>query len=123
MDTLLANSERVMAICAVADTIKPSSAQAVADLKSLGVTPVMLTGDNIATARTVGSLAGIKSLTTAELCRFHTFRKSPATYAATRNFTFQSRCRCWGTTWLPGRMALKCGKVLISSNFAHFACE
>lgn len=57
--TLLANSERVMAICAVADTIKPSSAQAVADLKSLGVTPVMLTGDNIATARTVGSLAGI----------------------------------------------------------------
>jgi Cd2+/Zn2+-exporting ATPase len=57
--TLLANSERVMAICAVADTIKPSSAQAVADLKSLGVTPVMLTGDNIATARTVGSQAGI----------------------------------------------------------------
>ena len=57
--TLLANSKRVMAICAVADTIKPSSAQAVADLKSLGVTPVMLTGDNIATARTVGSQAGI----------------------------------------------------------------
>jgi len=57
--TLLANSERVMAICAVADTIKPSSAQAVADLKSLGVTPVMLTGDNIATARTVGFQAGI----------------------------------------------------------------
>ena len=57
--TLLANSERVLAICAVADTIKPTSAQAVADLKSLGVTPVMLTGDNIATARTVGSQAGI----------------------------------------------------------------
>ncbi len=57
--TLLANSERVMAICAVADTIKPTSAQAVADLKLLGVTPVMLTGDNIATARTVGSQAGI----------------------------------------------------------------
>jgi len=57
--TLLANSERVMAICAVADTIKPSSAQAVSDLKSLGVIPVMLTGDNVATARTVGSQAGI----------------------------------------------------------------
>jgi Cd2+/Zn2+-exporting ATPase len=57
--TILANGERVMAISAVADTIKPSSAQAVADLKSLGVTTVMLTGDNIATARTVGAQAGI----------------------------------------------------------------
>jgi Cd2+/Zn2+-exporting ATPase len=57
--TLLASSERVMAICAVADTIKPSSAQAVADLKVLGVTPVMLTGDNLATAQTVGTQAGI----------------------------------------------------------------
>ena len=57
--TLLASSERVMAICAVADTIKSSSAQAVADLKALGVTPVMLTGDNLATAQTVGTQAGI----------------------------------------------------------------
>jgi Cd2+/Zn2+-exporting ATPase len=57
--TILANSQRLMAICAVADTIKPSSAQAVAELKSLGVTPVMLTGDNVATARTVGTQAGI----------------------------------------------------------------
>jgi Cd2+/Zn2+-exporting ATPase len=55
--TILANSQRLMAICAVADTIKPSSAQAVAELKSLGVTPVMLTGDNVATARTVGTHA------------------------------------------------------------------
>lgn len=60
--TLLANGEHVLAICAVADTIKPSSAQAVADLKSLGVTPVMLTGDNIATARTVGSQAGVTEI-------------------------------------------------------------
>jgi Cd2+/Zn2+-exporting ATPase len=57
--TILANSHRVMAICAVADTIKPSSTQAVSELKSLGVTPVMLTGDNVATARTVGTQAGI----------------------------------------------------------------
>ncbi len=57
--TILANGQRVMAICAVADTIKPSSAQAVADLKFMGVTTVMLTGDNIATARTVGAQAGI----------------------------------------------------------------
>jgi Zn2+/Cd2+-exporting ATPase len=57
--TLLADPERVLAVCAVADTIKPSSAEAVAELKALGVVPVMLTGDNLATARTVGALAGI----------------------------------------------------------------
>ena len=43
--TLLASSERVMAICAVADTIKPSSAQAVADLKALGERQITLDCD------------------------------------------------------------------------------
>jgi Cd2+/Zn2+-exporting ATPase len=57
--TILSNSQRVMALLAVADTIKASSAQAVAELKALGVTPVMLTGDNLATARTVAAQAGI----------------------------------------------------------------
>ncbi len=57
--TLLASSERVVATRAVDDKSKPSSAQAVADLKALGVTPVMLTGDNLATAQTVGAQAGI----------------------------------------------------------------
>jgi Cd2+/Zn2+-exporting ATPase len=57
--TLLADARQVLALCAVADTIKPSSAQAVAELKALGVTPVMLTGDNVTTARTVGMQAGI----------------------------------------------------------------
>jgi Cd2+/Zn2+-exporting ATPase len=57
--TILTNANRVMALCAVADTIKPSSTQAVAELKSMGVTPMMLTGDNIATAHTVAAQAGI----------------------------------------------------------------
>jgi Cd2+/Zn2+-exporting ATPase len=57
--TILTNANRVMALCAVADTIKPSSRQAVAELKAMGVTPVMLTGDNIATAHTVAAQAGI----------------------------------------------------------------
>nr|WP_242671379.1 heavy metal translocating P-type ATPase [Hylemonella gracilis] len=57
--TLLADARRVLALCAVADTLKPSSALAVAELKSLGVTPVMLTGDNVTTARTVAEQAGI----------------------------------------------------------------
>ncbi|HSC76149.1 MAG TPA: heavy metal translocating P-type ATPase [Pseudomonadales bacterium] len=57
--TLLANTTRVLAVCAVADTIKPSSVQAVAALKSMNIAVVMLTGDNIATAHTVAAQAGI----------------------------------------------------------------
>ncbi|MDF3822921.1 heavy metal translocating P-type ATPase [Leptospira sp. 96542] len=57
--TLLADARRVLALCAVADSLKPSSALAVTELKSLGVTPIMLTGDNVTTARTVGEQAGI----------------------------------------------------------------
>ena len=49
----------MLAICAVADTLKPSSAAAVAELKALGVTPVMLTGDNPATARAIATQVGI----------------------------------------------------------------
>jgi len=57
--TLLADDDAVIALFAVADTIKTSSQLAVAELITLGVTPVMLTGDNAATARTVAGLAGI----------------------------------------------------------------
>ncbi len=60
--TLLADERRVLAIAVVADTLKPSSAEAVAALKALGVHTVMLTGDNEATARTVGALAGITDI-------------------------------------------------------------
>lgn len=58
--TLLATDKAVIALFAVADTIKASSQQAVAELIALGITPVMLTGDNAATASTVAGLAGIK---------------------------------------------------------------
>jgi len=58
--TLLASEEHVLAMFAVADTIKGSSKAAIADLKSLGVTPVMLTGDNPATASAIAADAGIE---------------------------------------------------------------
>jgi Cd2+/Zn2+-exporting ATPase len=57
--TFLADERRVLAICAVADAIKPTCAQAVAELKSLGVTTAMLTGDNLAAARAAAAQAGI----------------------------------------------------------------
>lgn len=60
--TILANRDRVIGLFAVADTIKPSSIEAIFDLKSLGVVPIMLTGDNAATARTVGHQAGISEI-------------------------------------------------------------
>lgn len=60
--TLLADKKGVLAGCAVADTIKPSSIEAVSELQSLGIRLVMLTGDNEATGKTVASAAGISAV-------------------------------------------------------------
>ncbi|WP_290062772.1 heavy metal translocating P-type ATPase [Amycolatopsis solani] len=43
----------------VADTIKPTSARAVAELRELGLTPVLLTGDSAGVARAIAAEAGI----------------------------------------------------------------
>ena len=50
----------VHALFAVADTLKPSAREAVAEIRALGVTPVMLTGDNAHTARSIATQAGIE---------------------------------------------------------------
>jgi Cu+-exporting ATPase len=47
-------------VLVVADAIKPTSAEAIAQLRALGLTPVLLTGDNEATARTVAREVGIE---------------------------------------------------------------
>jgi Cu+-exporting ATPase len=44
----------------VRDTVKPTSAEAISDLKQLGLTPVLLTGDATATAEQVASEVGIE---------------------------------------------------------------
>jgi len=49
----------LLGIIAVADVIKPDSAAAVAELKELGLTVVMLTGDNAKTAAAMGREAGV----------------------------------------------------------------
>jgi Cu+-exporting ATPase len=46
-------------VLAVADTIKPSAAPAVAELRRLGLRTVLLTGDNQATASAIAALAGV----------------------------------------------------------------
>jgi len=46
-------------VLVVADTVKPTSAEAVASLKALGLKPVLLTGDNEATAGAVAAEVGI----------------------------------------------------------------
>ncbi|WP_372658624.1 heavy metal translocating P-type ATPase [Hydrogenophaga sp.] len=57
--TLLANERAVLALFAVADTIKPRSREALAELHAMGVRTVMLTGDNTATAQSIAREAGI----------------------------------------------------------------
>jgi Cu+-exporting ATPase len=44
----------------LSDAVKPGSAEAIADLRALGLTPVLLTGDNRATARAVAAAVGIE---------------------------------------------------------------
>ncbi|KQH80123.1 hypothetical protein AO501_08125 [Mycobacterium gordonae] len=46
-------------ILVVADAVKPTSAEAVARLRALGLTPIMLTGDNAAAARAIAGQVGI----------------------------------------------------------------
>ena len=57
--TLLAGDQGVLALFAVADTTKATSRQAVEELSALGITTVMLTGDNPATAQAIAAQVGI----------------------------------------------------------------
>ena len=47
---------------AVADTVKASAAPAIAELRALGLRPVLLTGDNEPTARAVAAAVGIEEV-------------------------------------------------------------
>ncbi|WP_068397211.1 heavy metal translocating P-type ATPase [Kribbia dieselivorans] len=49
----------VRAVIVVSDTIKDSSAQAIAELRDLGLRPVLLTGDNARAAQAVAAQVGI----------------------------------------------------------------
>ena len=49
-------------ILVVADTVKPTSAEAIRGLKEIGLTPVLLTGDNEAVARQIAAEVGIEEV-------------------------------------------------------------
>jgi Cu+-exporting ATPase len=51
---------RLLGLVALADRVKPTSRQAVAELRALGLTPVLLTGDSERTARAVAAEVGIE---------------------------------------------------------------
>ncbi|WGW11187.1 heavy metal translocating P-type ATPase [Saxibacter everestensis] len=49
-------------ILVVADTVKPTSAEAIAQFKAIGLTPVLLTGDNEAVARQIATEVGVEEV-------------------------------------------------------------
>ncbi|MBS1870846.1 MAG: copper-translocating P-type ATPase [Actinobacteria bacterium] len=54
----------VRALLVVADTVKPTSREAIAELRALGLRPLLLTGDNAATAAAVAADVGIDAADT-----------------------------------------------------------
>ncbi|WP_308102519.1 heavy metal translocating P-type ATPase [Paraburkholderia madseniana] len=56
---MLVDAERVLALFAVADTVKDTSRAAIAELQRLGVRAAMLTGDNPHTAAAIAQQVGI----------------------------------------------------------------
>ncbi len=55
-------------VVAVADTVRETSAEAVRELRALGLTPVLLTGDNRAVAESVAATVGIAPGTSSPRC-------------------------------------------------------
>ena len=60
--SVLASRSDVLALFAVADTIKSNARLAVAELKALGIETAMLSGDNLGTARHIAAQAGINEV-------------------------------------------------------------
>jgi Cu+-exporting ATPase len=59
---ILASDKNVLGIFAVADTIKQTSKKAITELKAMGITPLMITGDNERTAHAIAAQIGITEI-------------------------------------------------------------
>jgi Cd2+/Zn2+-exporting ATPase len=55
----IAKEEEIVAIAALKDTVREESKLAIAELKKLGITTIMLTGDNERTAKAIAEEAGV----------------------------------------------------------------
>ncbi|TFD26496.1 heavy metal translocating P-type ATPase [Cryobacterium lyxosi] len=60
---LVAWEGRVRGVLTVSDTVKPTSVAAVARFRTLGLTPLLVTGDNLAVAQSVAAEVGIIDVT------------------------------------------------------------
>ncbi|GAA3949722.1 heavy metal translocating P-type ATPase [Gordonia caeni] len=56
---IVTRDDEPVGVVVVADEVKPSSAAAIAELKKMGLTPVLLTGDNLGAAEHVARQVGI----------------------------------------------------------------
>ncbi len=54
--------DRLLGLIAVADVVKPDSAQAIGELNHMGIRTVLLTGDNHATAAAIGAQIGVSAI-------------------------------------------------------------
>ena len=59
---VVARDGRLAGLIAVADMLKPDSRQALQELRALGLKLVMLTGDNLGTARSIASQVGVEHI-------------------------------------------------------------
>jgi len=59
---VIAAEERLIGLIAVADTLKPESATAIRELHNQGLKVAMLTGDNVQTARAIGTKVDIDEI-------------------------------------------------------------
>ncbi|MFW5698150.1 MAG: heavy metal translocating P-type ATPase, partial [Fimbriimonadaceae bacterium] len=57
---VLADSKEVIAVLGVADVVRQDSARAIKELQELGVSTVLLTGDNARTAKAIASATGVE---------------------------------------------------------------
>lgn len=57
-----AADNKFLGLIAVADTVKLTALKAVADIKKMGMTPVMITGDNEVTANAIAKTVGIEKV-------------------------------------------------------------
>ena len=59
---LFIRQDKYLGMITVADQIKPDSAEAIGELKKMGICSIMLTGDNELTARSIADKAGVDSV-------------------------------------------------------------